>query len=188
MVEHEYKLAEDEKVTAVMAYTNTSIYWGDAITKKAIRVGGWMRSDFSPLILELRNAHVLIFGGPTPISLHYKNIYLPYESLVAFDVMPGVKEDLYYDATEKKRLMLPVSAFVGAFRFDGKFRLSSMTSVLRTLEVAKEDFMPLYEVEASHPGLPVGSVVKIDYVTVKRSLAVWSIPDSPERDELGKNG
>lgn len=184
MTEHHYDLAHDEKVTPVMAYTAMGMYWGDAITKQAVRVGGWMRSDFSPLILELQNAHTLIFGGPQPITLSYPTVYLPYETIVAFHVMPGVEEPLYYDPNEKKRVMLPVSAFVGAFRFDGKYRISEMTTVKRTLEIAKEDFMPLYEVEVSHPGLPTGGVVKVDFATVKRTLVTWAIPESPERDLL----
>ena len=184
MSEHQYDLAEDEKVTSVMAYTTTSMFWGDAITKKLVRVGGWMRSDFSPLIVELRNAQTLIFGASGPSTLSYPIIYLPYETVTAFHVMPGEDDATYYDPKEKKRVMLPVSAYIGQFRFEGKMRISEMTTVLTSFEVAKEDFLPIFEVEVSHPSLPPGGVVKVDFATVKRTLAVWGIPDSPERDYM----
>ncbi|MDM8518443.1 hypothetical protein QUF64_00235 [Anaerolineales bacterium HSG6] len=184
MSEHQYDLAEDEKVTPVMAYTATSMFWGDAITKKMVRVGGWMRSDFSPLILELHNAQTLIFSANGPMTLSYPVIYLPYDTITAFHVMPGVEETLYYDPNEKKRVMLPVSAFIGQFRFEGKTRISEMTKVLTTLEIAKEDFLPVFEVEVSHPSLPPDGVIKVEFATVKRTLAVWGIPDSPERDYM----
>jgi hypothetical protein len=180
--EHQYNVAEDEKVTQVMAYTTTGMYWGDVITKKAIRVGGWMRSDFSPLILELLNAKTLVFSASGPITLSYPDIFIPYDAITAFHAMPGVKEDLYYDPNESKRVMLPVSGFIGLFRFDGKMRISTMTKVLTTFEVAKEDFLPIYEAEISHPSLPPGGVIKVDYATVKRTLTSWGIPESPERD------
>lgn len=180
----QYQLGPDEKVTPVMAYTATSLYWGDAITKEAIRVGGWMRSDYSPLILELHNAQMITFGGSQPLTVSYPNIYLPYDTVTAFHVMPGIEEPLYYDPNEPKRVMLPVTGFVGPFRFEGKYRLSEMTKVIRTLEIAKEDFLPLYEAEISHPAMPPGSSWKADYVTLRRTDAIWSVPDSPERDFL----
>ncbi len=179
---YQVQAAHDEYVTPIMAYTANTVYWGEVVTKKAIRVGGWMRTDFSPLILEIYNAQMMVFGGSQPMTLSYPNVYLPYDTITAFHVMPGVKEDLYYDPNEPRRVMLPVSAFVGPFRFDGKYRLSEMTKVITTLEVAKEDFLPIYEVEVSHPAMPPGSVWRVDFATVSRTLAAWAVPDSPERD------
>jgi len=184
MAEHQFTVADDEKVTPVMAYTLSGMYWGDVVTKQLVRVGGWMRSDISPLILELFNAKALVFGGPQPITLSFPVVYIPYDTIIAFHVMPGVQEDLYYDPKEKKRIMLPVNAFVGPFRFDGKYRLSEMTNFLTVMEILKEDFVPLYEVEASHPALPKGGVIKVDFATMKRTLVSWAIPDSPEKERL----
>ncbi len=175
MAEHKYKLTEDEKVTQVMVYTTTSMYWGDVITKKSIRVGGWLRTDSAPLILELKNAQTLILGAGKPISLSYQQIFFPLDAVSAFHVMPGQKEDLYYDPSEKNRVMLPVTVFIGLFRFNGHFRISTMTTAGNVLELAKEPFLTLFDIEISHPSLPSGGVISVPFTVVKRTEALWGI-------------
>ncbi len=180
MAEQKYNLTPDDKVTPVMVYTTTSMYWGDVITKKTIRVGGWLRTDSAPLILELKNAQTLILGAGKPISLSYQQIFFPLDKISAFHVMPTVKEELYYDPTEKNRVMLPVTVFIGLFRFNGHMRISTMTTPGNVLELAKEPFMTIFDIEISHPSLPQGGVVSVPFAVVKRTEALWGINNAPQ--------
>ncbi len=56
-------LGVDEKVSQVMAYTDSFLYWGEVITKTVIRVSTWLRTNTAPDYVSLYNGVALVPDG-----------------------------------------------------------------------------------------------------------------------------
>ncbi len=164
----DYKIDPGEKVTSVMAYTNDHLVWGDFLTKEAIHVSIWLRTPGIPIHILLRDAYVVMFGGSaTPKPLRYPELFLPTSQIIGFHIRPPARDPLDYDPTEPNRKMEPVTALVGWFRFNGLIRMVTQTTVERYLEVARETFIPLYDVEVSQPSFPTMSSIRIPFALVR---------------------
>jgi hypothetical protein len=53
-------------------------------------------------------------------------------------MIPPHQDPVDYDPNEPNRMMVPVSAMVGSFRFDGMLRMSTQSNLFTFLEVIKE--------------------------------------------------
>lgn len=149
-----YTLADDEKTTLVMAYTRNMLIRGEAVTKEAMRVSVWLRTEGVPNYIHLLNVNAIVFGGGVPKSLSYSEFFLPVQEVVAFHVVPPNSDPLDYDTEEKNRSMERVTLLLGAFTFKGLLRYSSQTGMGASLEVARATWMSLYEVDIANPFLP----------------------------------
>jgi len=170
-----YTLNEGQKATQVMAYTQNIFAWGTVVTMEAIRVSLWMRTPSVPQYISLHDAQVLYLGGSTAIKPQsFRVLYVPSSQIIAFHIMPPNRDPLDYDAGEPHRKMEPATALIGEFRFDGLARMSDQTNLERYLDVTKETFTPLYEVEITHPGMPALGVIKVPYVLLRRDMVIFS--------------
>jgi len=170
-----YTVGSDEKVAQVMAYTTTSLVWGDVVVKEMIRVSTWLRTNAAPDRITLYNAKVLVTTSASaskPSSFSEINISVP--SILAFHLSPPAKDPTDYDPTEPNRKMDPVSALVGAFIFKGKLRLSSSLDLRRHLEVNREPYTALYDVEVTHLLMSNFGPIVAPYVLVRQETAVFS--------------
>jgi hypothetical protein len=169
-----YKLQPDEKVTAVMSYTLNSVAWGEVVTKEAIRVGTWLRTQYAPQYITLYEAKLILTGGTLHTPFPFRELHVPTAQIVAFHLVPPAIESLDYDPKEPMRKMEATTALVGSFRLDGCIRMSTQTNLERYLDVTKETFTPIYEVDITQPTVSGLRPLHIPYVLVRRDMVIFS--------------
>ena len=170
-----YTLAEDERATPAMVYTPTSLAWGDTITKELIRVKTWLRTTMAPIYLSLYDARVLQIGGAGAARpWAFSEYHVPTPHVVAFHLLPPAPDLLESEPLEANRKFEPVTALAGLFRFDGFAQMASMSGLRNYLDATKETFLPLYDVEISHPATPSLGAMHIPYVLVRQETAMFA--------------
>ncbi len=165
-----HALAPDEKATPVMVYEMNSMCWGEVVTKELVRVNTYLRT-LAPDYVSLRDAKIMPIGGSgtkQPIACPELHIRTP--KVIAFHLLPPADEPPDYDPTEANRMMEPVTALVGPFRFDGHLRISTIMDLYKALEISKEVFVSLYDVAASCPTMPALGVIRAPLVLVRRDV------------------
>jgi hypothetical protein len=168
-----YPLAEDEKATNVMVYTDSFLYWGEVITKEVIRVSTWLRTNAAPDNLCLFGGMALLPGvGGLIKPVGFPEIHIPIQRVIAFHVMPPSVEPVDNDPQEKNRKMVPISALVGQFRMDGFVRIAALIDLNKYLEVARETYTTVYDAAITHPGIAHMNLPRIPYVLVRQISTV----------------
>ncbi len=175
--EHLYLLTPEDKTAQVMAYTTTKLFWGEVVAKKDIRVSTWLRTTAAPEILTLYRGKVLVTTTPSnpPKPYAFSEIHLPAETILAFHLLPPAHDPPDYDPTEPNRYMNPTTVLIGTFQFDGHTRLSSVTNLGKYLEVTRETFTSLYDVEIRSSVMPALGVMKIPFVLVRQMASAFCL-------------
>lgn len=168
------QLEPDDKITKVMAYTQEAMIWGDVISKEAIRVSTWLRTQSAPQYLAFFNAQVLMAAGSAARPFQYSVLHVPVNAVQAYHIMPPARDPVDYDPDEPNRRMEPVTCLLGSFRFDGCLRMSTATNLARFLDVSKEQFTSLYEVEVTQPANPRIGVIRVPFVLLRRELVIFA--------------
>lgn len=166
----------DDKITRVMAYLQNSVVWGEVITKKAIRISTWLRTQMAPQYINLHSAQVLSMGGQsTGKPQAFTQMLVPVSLINGFHIMPPEHDPLDYDEQEQNRIMQPVTALAGPFLFSGKIRISVHTDLEHLLDMTKETFISMYDVEISHSAQPGSGVVRVPMVLVRREMMIFAV-------------
>ena len=143
-----YPVGEDEKVVRIMVYTIDALYWGDLVVKSQVRVSTWMRTNTAPDFFRLFDARLIYPGtGSQPQPLGFEELYVPTNQVLAYHLMPPLKEPLDYDPSEPNRRMEPVSIIAGTYRINGNMRLSTQSSLGKYIDITKEEFTPIYDAD-----------------------------------------
>ncbi len=170
-----YAVAPDEKVAQLMLYTSTGLYWGEFVAKESIRVSTILRTSVAPEVICLHNARSLMSsqsGKPRPQIHSEIHIFTP--QVLAYHLLPPQQDPLDYDPTEPNRLMDPVTIQVGSFCLNGHMRISTISSLGKYLEVTREAFTPVYDVEITNSSLPDMGAMKVSYVLVRQNSVVFT--------------
>lgn len=169
-----FELKEGEKVSKIMSYTLNSMVWGDIVTREAVRVSTWLRTQSSPDYFPYQNAQVLMVNAGAPHTQSFSELHLPVTLIEAYHLVPPAQDPVDYDAQEPNRKMEPVTVLLGPFRFDGLVRMATITDLKRYLDVNKEVFTSLYDVEVSLPGSPKIGVIRTPFLLLRRQNAIFS--------------
>lgn len=174
-LKHSYSIPEGHKATSVVAYTHNLFIWGDVLTMDSIRVSTWLRTQAVPKFVHFLDAQVLAFGtgGSLKPTVHHE-LFIPSVEIAAFHLRPPAQDPLDYDPNEPMRKMEPVTALVGGFRFDGHLRMSSQTYLERFLEVAKETFVSMYNIQIMQPALPNLGVMRVPLCLLRLEIVAFS--------------
>jgi hypothetical protein len=168
-------LASDEKSTPVMIYTPQALIWGKVISKEAIRVNIWLRTDVAPLYMRLIDAQVLLIGGRTsPKPVKHATLYVQTNQIIAFHLLPPAEEPLDYDPDEPNRIMQPTTALLGFFQFDGSIRMSAQTELDNFLNASKGEFLPLYNAKMTCPAIPSIKAIQTPLVLIQQKVAMFT--------------
>jgi hypothetical protein len=167
-------LADDEKSTAVVVYTDAFMLWGDAVTKERIRVSTWLITNMAPDIVCINNAMVLYPGGGSTRPTTYTEIHIPIGKIIAMHMMPPATDPLDYDPAEANRKLEPVSALVGSFHMDGLMRMAQSADLKKYLEISRELYTPLYDVTITHPLLTQLNLPRVSYVLVRQNVTSFA--------------
>ncbi len=148
-----YTLAAGEKATLVMAYTDTLLIRGEVVTTENIRVNTWLRTAGVPEFMHILRAQVLLFGAGSVKTLSYVELFLPVSKIIAFHPVLPADNAPDYDENEKNRVLVPVTGIAGTFICKSKLRISSLSGLSTSIEMAHNSWTSLYEVEISNPYL-----------------------------------
>ena len=165
---------ENEKITSVMIYTESFLAWGEAVTKEAIRVSTWLRTPALPQYILLHNAQLMNFGGGNPKPQSFSELHLPSAKVIGFHIKPPEHDPLDYDPNEPMRKMEPVTALIGSFRFDGNIRMSNQTNLERFLDVAKETYSSIYDLEITQPSFPSMGIIRVPMALIRIEHVLFS--------------
>ena len=169
------QLGDDDKLTPIMAYTSLSMVWGQVFSKQAIRVSTWLYTEMAPTYMKIYNAQLLIVGrSDTPTPAKYPVLHLQTRGIIAFHLMPPFAEGVDYDPGEPNRKMVPVSAFIGYFRFDGSARMAEFTSIDNFLGAAKGDYITIYDVTMTCQLIPSIKGIKAPMVLLRQSHVTFT--------------
>ena len=168
-------LAPDEKVTPVTVYTLTGLAVGQLVSKEQIRVSTWLRTTMAPAYLSLYEARFLSLAGrDAGQSLAFTELHVPTSQVIAFHLLPPASDPLDYDPNEPYRKMEPVSVMTGFFRFDGLLRMSTYSNLGAYLDVTKEAFTPIYDVEVYNLAAPSLKAVRASYALIRQEAALFA--------------
>jgi hypothetical protein len=167
--------APDEKAGQIMVYMRNSICWGDVIVKSQIRISTWLRTNAAPDFVAMYNAKVLTTTtniSPKPLS--FTEMHVDINEIMAYHLVPPAKDPIDYDASEPNRRMVPISVVVSAFKFDGFMRMAGKTDLAKYIEVTRELYTPLYDVEVTCPMIPALGTIKVPYVLIRQSGPIYA--------------
>jgi hypothetical protein len=159
-------LAPEDKSTLVMVYTENSLIRGELITKQAVRVSTWLRTQGVPDYIHIFKPTVVYFG--TAVKVHeFKELFVPVDQVLAFHLTPSVEEPMDYEENEANRAMVQVIALPGAFIFKGVMRISASAELATSIELAHSDWMSLYEVDVSSPVMPQMQTLHLPIILIR---------------------
>jgi len=162
-----YVLRPDEKKTHVMLYTQDTLVRGEAVSKQnVLRVNIWLRTDGAPKYMHVLKPQVIVFGGTPVKPLTFTEIYFPTSQLIGFHTLPPTDETLDYDPNEANRVMYDVEVLMGTFIVKGKMRISAQSELSTSLEVARVNWMSIYDAEIANPYLPQMPPMKLPMMLV----------------------
>lgn len=170
-----HQAAPDEKVSPIMVYTNTHLFWGDVITKELVRVSTWLRTSSAPDHMVLYNVKVMLLTGlnqPKPVLL--PTAFIPTPSVIAYHLLPPAHEPLDYDPKESARVQVPVSIYCGPFFIKGKIVISALSTLEKYIEINREPFGSVYEADISHPGYTGMGGVHVPFLLIRQNCSVYS--------------
>jgi hypothetical protein len=169
------QVASDEKVSPVMLYTQTHLFWGDLVTKEVIRVSTWLRTISAPDHVQLFNAKAIFLNGmnqPKPIL--QPTLFVPTPQIIAYHLIPPSQDPLDYDPHEAARKLIPVNIFCGPFMIKGKIRIASISNLAKYMEINREQFSSVYEAEISHPGYSALGAMRVPFILIRQAVSVYS--------------
>lgn len=172
---HTYPVNSDEKVAQVMVYTSTSLVWGEVVVKELIRVSTWLRTNTAPDRITLYNAKSLITTSANnlhPTSYPEVNIAVP--KILAWHLAPPAKDPIDYDPTEPNRHMVSINVLISTFLVKGSLRLSTNIDLKKYLEVTREAYTALYDVEVSNLLIPHLGPIVVPYILVRQEAAIFT--------------
>jgi len=174
-----YPLADDDKLTPAMFYTNHGIIWGQVFSKQAIRVSTWLLTDMVPSYIKIIEAQQLLIGGSqTQAPIKTPILYLQINNINAYHLMPPVEEPVDYDPNEPNRKMVPTTGFIGYFRFDGFSRMADFTNMDNYLGAAKADFIPLYDSKMTCPLVASIKGIQAPMVLLRQERVIFHLAET----------
>ena len=162
-------LAPDEKSTLVMLYTLNMLVRGEVVTKESARVEVWPRTQGVPNLIRVMKPTVLLFGGATPKSLTYAEMYVPTTSMIGFHLAPPATPVMDYDENEMNRSMQTVSLLMGSFIVKGHIRTATSAALATSLEVVYNGWLSIYDAEIANPFVPQMPAMQVALLLVSPS-------------------
>ena len=171
-----YILRPDERTMPVMVYTQDTLVRGEVVVPEGLhRVNIWLRTDGVPRYMHILKAQVLEFGGSPVKPLSYSELYFPTSRVIAFHTLPPTDEPVDFDLEESDRMMQTLDVTVGTFVMRGSIRISTHTELRTSLELARVEWMSMYDVEVTNPYLPQMPALQIPMVLVNTNHVAFGL-------------
>lgn len=167
-----YKLSAEEKVSLVMAYTQTGLVRGEVVTRDSVRINTWLRTDSAPDYLRLFKAQWLQSVGGAVKPTNQAELLLPVPMLLGFHLAPPAQESLDYNEREDNRVNKPVAIYMGLFVVNGNIRASAQTDLVNALQLSHSLWTSVYGAEISSPQIPQMPPMQIPMLVVRTAQVV----------------
>lgn len=172
-----YTLGPEEKVSVVMAYTQTGLVRGEIVTRESARINTWLRTDSAPDFIHLHKLQWLQASGGAIKPLAYAELLLPVSLIIGFHLVPPASEPLDYNEREDNRVNKRITILMGLFVVNGHIRTSAQTDLLTNLQISHSPWLSVYEAEISSPQLPQMPPLQVPMLLV-RSTQVAFVPQN----------
>ncbi len=169
-----YTLGPDDKVSMLFIYTPNSLIRGEVVTRQLVRVSTWMRTQSAPDYMCVYNAQILLLNASPFQSVSLVECYVPAQLIIAYHIAPPNADPIDYDPSEPNRKMEPISAQLGAFRFDGCIRVASTTTLGKFLETSRESFFSMYDINISNPLIPGMGSMHVPFLAMRSNGVILS--------------
>jgi hypothetical protein len=173
-----YTLAPGEKASLVMVYTGTMLVRGEVVTAENVRVNTWLRTQGVPEYMHIIKPQVLVFGSGSVKTMSYSELFLPVSTVFGFHPIPPTENQVDYAADEKNRVMVPITALVGTFLFKGKLRISSLSNLGTSIELAHSAWTSIYDVDVSNPYLPQMQSVHVPLILMNSKFVTLTVEEA----------
>ena len=171
-----YILRPDERTMPVMLYTQDTLVRGEVVVPESVhRVNIWLRTDGAPKYMHILKSQVIVFGGSPVKPLSYSELYFPTSQVIAFHTLPPTDEPVDFDLGETDRMMEAMELLVGTFVMRGSIRISTHTELRTSLELARVEWMSMYDVEVTNPHLPQMPALQIQMVLVNTNPVAFGL-------------
>jgi hypothetical protein len=160
-------LTPEEKVSTIMAYTQTSLIRGELVTREAVRVNTWLRTEGAPDYIHLYKSQWIQFSGGPLKPLVYSELIVPVPIVLGFHIAPPAQESLDYDESESNRINIPLTVLMGVFVVKGKARISAKSDIATSLQISHAQWLSIYEADISSPNFPQMSPFHVPMLIVR---------------------
>jgi hypothetical protein len=172
-----YTLGPEEKVSVVLAYTQTGLVRGEIVTRESVRINTWFRTDSAPDYIHLHKSQWLQVSGGALKTLAYTELLMPVPLIIWFHLAPPAQEPLDYNVREDNRVNKSVTILLGLFVVNGNVRISTQTDLVTSLQISHSPWISVYEAEISSPQLPQMPPLQIPMLLI-RPTQVAFIPQN----------
>jgi hypothetical protein len=170
-----YDIADDEKLSQVMVYTDYSLCWGEVATKEIVRVSTWLRTNAAPDNMLLYNARCLPSQSSQSLKpTGFNELHIPTHHVLAYHLLPPAQDPLDYDPRDGLRRLEPVTVMSGPYRFDGNLLLAQKSNLTKFIEISKEVYTSLYDVEITYPLMASMGKLKVPFLLFRFTDALLS--------------
>jgi len=167
-----YTLGAEEKASVVMAYTQSGLVRGEVVTRDAVRINTWLRTDSAPDYLRLFKAQWIQSVGGVVKPMNQAELLLPVSMTIGFHLAPPAQEPLDYNEREDNRVNKPVMIFMGLFVVKGNIRASAQTDLVNALQLSHSPWTSIYAAEVSSPQIPQMPPMQVPMLVVRTAQAV----------------
>lgn len=169
-------LDASDKATPVMAYTATSLCWGQLITKQNLSPLRALTGITVPDYLSIYNAQIMIAQG-NYLSRPVKQVemHIPLPTIIAYHLMPPHEEPAEYDESEPNRKWQDIKAFFGPFIIEAQIWISDQTDLKTFVDVSKADYLPVFNAQITNSQNTGMTPIKVNQVLVRRMGVVITI-------------
>ena len=169
------ELTPGNKSSTIMIYNQTHLVRGEVITPEVVRVSTWLRTQGAPEYIHIYNAHIFQQGiSGSAQSMSFSEYYFPTNLVSAYHLVPPAADPLDYDPSEPNRRVMPVKVLIGGFSLNGNLRMTINTSLSRFLNVDREPFISLYDIEISNPAIPAMGIIHVPFALVRNRSAIMA--------------
>jgi hypothetical protein len=157
-----------------MIYTVHFMAWGDLLTKEQVKVSTYLRTIAPDFVSLFDTGVILAHGGDPKRPLALRELHLRTPQIDAIHLTPPASEPVDYDDSEANRKMEPITVLVGPFRFDGHIRISTLTNLQKHLDISREEYTSLYDIEISNPNMPSFGVLRTPQALLRTDTVLFA--------------
>ncbi len=164
---------EEQKISKIMLYQESQIFWGDLILNANISPIHYIHNSQSLTFISLLNAKLINFkrgGELKPVS--YSELHIPFQKVLAVHFLPPNIEKYDTSSDVKKSNNFQIDITVGDFIFRGNLIFSNQLSMIQYIKMQSSKFLTLSDVRIIHQTRKDFNKIATPYAFINMSEAI----------------